>query len=353
MAFRLFAVESEAAAATFVYQQYPTLAQKSLAFRPRAAPPKRYSGDEAEALVLVADGTRPGIVYVSSFEEMEAAQSFIRFEEKNGLDLDLVTTYWGSPQPVTKFAASPHVSAAAAAAPSVSAAVQVPVTAPRVQAAAAVSPLIPGRVRQGMPPAPPRKQAPASSAAAAPAQRESIIDSIRNWPGWPTIRARVTAVSLLNSEVYEAIRKDPIAFSQARTIVAAAAAAAGVGALWFGPLAVVSFAIMGVIGWLAGAHLTHWVGTKLFTGRQAEESKVWLFKSLGFCQAPRLLVLLGVLVPGFGLIFALAGFVWTLAASITAVEETLEIDTQSALLSAMTGWLAMFAIAQAAPLMVA
>jgi hypothetical protein len=64
-----------------------------------------------------------------------------------------------------------------------------------------------------------------------------------------------------------------------------------------------------------------------------------------------LLLVLGLALPGFGLLLALAMFVWALAASIPAAEETLEIDMLSALLSAMTGWLAMFALARALPLM--
>ena len=335
MAFRLFAVESEDAAAAFVQEHYPQLAGKSFTFQPRPAHFAQIPGDNAEALVLVADNSRPGMVYVSSFEEMEAAQSFVRFEEENGLDINLVKTYWGVPQPVSAIART----AAAANA------VAMPLTPAPSRVPRPVAPANGGTGRRAKPVA--RENEAVSG------EKEGILDSIRDWPGWDTLRARITAVSLLNSDIYEAIRKDPIAFSQARTIVATAAAASGVGALWFGPLAVISFAVMGVVGWLAGAHLTHWVGTKLFTGRQSEESKIWLFKSLGFAQAPRLLVLLGLAMPGFGLLLALAAFVWVLVASIPAVEETLELDTQSALLSAMTGWLAMFALEQAAPLMLA
>jgi hypothetical protein len=340
MAYRLFSVESERAAAVFVHQQYPQLADKSITFRPRAAQPKRYSGDDAEALVLVADQARPGMVYVSSFEEMEAAQSFIRFEEKNGLDPNLVTTYWGVPQTVGRFAGSGETAAALVEA--AASAIQ-PVAVGKVQAAAVPRPVNLGP-SQGRKPDGGRRAEEASP-------REGIVDSIRTWEGWPTIRARVTAVAILNSDVHEVIRKDPIAESQARAIIAAAAAASALGAFWFGPLAVISYAVMGVVGWLAGAYLTHWVGTRLFTGRRADDSRLWLFKSLGFAQAPRLVVTLGLLLPGLGLILALAGSVWTLAASVAATEETLEIDGQSALLAALTGWLGMFAIAYALPLM--
>jgi hypothetical protein len=166
----------------------------------------------------------------------------------------------------------------------------------------------------------------------------------------------MVAVSVLNTDVYHVIQKDPIASSQARAIVAATAAAGGVGALWFGPLAVITYALMGVAGWAVCAYLTYWVGTTLFTGRRSEESKVWLFQLLAFAHAPRLLLFLGLILglamPGLGLVLAIGAFVWALLASVPAVEETLELDQQSALLSAMTGWMAMFALAQAAPLLI-
>ena len=337
MAFQLFAVESEAAAAAFVQKEYPQLAEKSITFRPRAAQSGRYAGDDAEALVLVADSERPGMVYVSSFEEMEAAQSFLRFEEKNGMDMSLVTTYWGVPQPVAGIFRAPAGAGAVE-----------PVTVGKIQPSATATPVHFETVQQGKPAV--------RTTAAVPEQKEGLADAIRNWPGWDTLRARMVAVSVLNTDVYHDIQKDPIASSQARAIVVAAAAAAGVGALWFGPLAVITYALMGVLGWLVCAYLTYWVGTKLFTGRQSDESKLWLFQLLAFAHAPRLLLFLGLFVglamPGLGLVLAIGAFVWALWASVPAVEETLELDQQSALLSAMTGWMAMFALAQAAPLLI-
>jgi len=337
MAFQLFAVESEAAAAAFVQKEYPQLAEKSITFRPRAAQQARYAGDGAEALVLVADSERPGMVYVSSFEEMEAAQSFLRFEEKNGMDMSLVTTYWGVPQQVAGIFRAPAGGGAVE-----------PVTVGKIQPSRTAAPVHFETARQGKPAA--------RTAAAVPTQRERLAEAVRDWPGWPTVRARMMAVSLLNTDVYHDIQKDPIASSQARAIVAATAAAGGLGALWFGPLAVITYALMGVAGWLVCAYLTYEVGTRLFTGRRSDETKMWLFQLLAFAHAPRLLLFLGVFLglamPGLGLVLAIGAFVWALLASVPAVEETLELDQQSALLSAMTGWMAMFALAVAAPLLI-
>ena len=341
MAYQLFAVESEAAAAAFVQQQFPALADKSITFRPRAAQPAKYAGDNGEALVLVADSERPGMVYVSSFEEMEAAQSFLRFEEENGMDMDLVTTYWGVPQPVLGIRKAHSEQGAVE-----------PVTVGKVQPARVATPVHYGTGVPVKPAAGVRVNAAASASEAVAEQKNAIVEAIRSWPGWATLRARLIAASVLNREVYEPIRKDPIAWSQARVIVAAAAAVTGIGAFWFGPVAVITYTLLALGAWLACAYLTYWVGTTLFTGRRSDESKEWLFKSLAFAQGPRLLLLAGVLLPGFSVLLALAMFIWTLAASVPAVEESLELDRESALLSALTGWMAMYALAEAVPLLI-
>ena len=180
MAFQLFAVESEAAAAAFVQKEYPQLAEKSMTFRPRAAPPTRYAGDDGEALVFVADSQRPGMVYVSSFEEMEAAQSFLKFEEQNGQDMSLVTTYWGVPQPVAGIFRAPAGGGTVE-----------PVTVGKVQPSRTATPVhfetAAGEGgRRG------KRGRPSTT-------RKDSLDAIRNWPGWATLRARMVAASVLNT----------------------------------------------------------------------------------------------------------------------------------------------------------
>jgi hypothetical protein len=338
LSYRLFAVEDEPAAAAFVQQTYPTLRDKSFAFRPMHVPPSARSGEKAEVLVLIADPDRAGVVYVSSFEEMESAESFIRFEEKNGLSMDLVKTYWGIPQPVRGSGQSP-VDAQSVAAVDIAPGhtKEQPVAAPAI-------PVAPQRATAGA------RRAATPPAAAATAEAQGVFEAIRTWAGWSTLRGRTFAVSLLNSEVHEIIGKDPIALSQGRVIVAAAAAAGALGMFWWGPFAVVTYAVLGLLGWLACAWVTYLIGTELFEARKSPETKLALFKSLAFAQAPRMLIVFGLVLPGFGPLIAFAVYVWALAASVPATEQTLEIDTQSAFLSALTGWLVLFALGQALPI---
>ncbi len=100
MSFRLFSVENEGAASAFLQQEFPRLGGKSVAFWPLKVKPQASAGQSAEALVLISDPDRPGTVYLSSFETMEDAESFMSFETENGLDPDLITTYWGVPKTI-------------------------------------------------------------------------------------------------------------------------------------------------------------------------------------------------------------------------------------------------------------
>jgi len=185
------------------------------------------------------------------------------------------------------------------------------------------------------------------------------MESIQAWPGWDTLPERINIATTLKWQQYDEMKEDPIAVSQARVMVAAAAAAGGIGALWAGPVAVVMYAAAGLLGWLAAAHLTYWVGTVFFPGRKDAESKDLLFKVMGLCQAPRLFLLVGIVLPVIGLVvpsmsvllplIVLGVLLWVLVAMVPAAQYSLEIDRESATLTVLTSWLALFAISFVIP----
>jgi hypothetical protein len=183
----------------------------------------------------------------------------------------------------------------------------------------------------------------------AAAPRLGVIESIRVWPGWDTLSERVRGAAMLRWQTYEEIKKDPIAASQARVIVAAVAVATGVGAFWAGPIAILMYTFAGLLGWLAGAHLTYWVGTALVPGRATPESKELLFNALALSHAPRVLLVLGIVMPMFLPLMVLVLLLWAVAAMVPATEYALEVDRQSATLTAMTAALAIFAVSFVVP----
>jgi len=357
MSFRLFSVENEEAASAFLQQEFPRLGGKTLAFWPLKAKPQAGAGQTAEALVLISDPSRPGTVYLSSFETMEDAESFMSFEIQNGLDPDLITTYWGVPKQIDATAhIMPTAGVLASAAPvSIEAQPVVPPAVTRVAPrASAPAPTTPQRAHAAA--VPPRAQAavrPAPKAQAqAAAQRPGLLQSMREWPGWDTLRERVTAAATMKWEVYEEVRKDPIASSQARVIVATGAAAAAIGAFWGGPLAIIAYLLAGVIGWVAFAYLTYWVGTTVFPGRKSDETRTLLFQALGIASAPRILMLSGLVLPLFAPLIALALFIWVLATAVPATQYALELDRESSILTAITGALALFAVSLMLPALI-
>ncbi len=390
MSFRLFTVQDEETASAFVRQQFPQLGGKPLLFRPFRTGARVDADQQGEVLVVIADPSRPGTVYLSAFEDTDSAESFARFEVRNGLDPNLVTVHPGMPliietapasgpystpvparpapvgtvavprtasQPVTPLQPLP-------AQPAVTAHVAPPAAIPTPQPRVAPQPSVAPQVRVNA--AQPRVVAQpkvAAKAKAAPQKtkeaRPGIVDSIRAWPGWDTLAERINAASTLKWEMYEEVKKDPIASSQARVIVAAAVAAGGLGSFWVGPVAVVLYTVAGLLGWLAVAHLSFWVGTVVFPGRGDADNKQLLFKAIGLCQAPRIILAIGIVLPVIGIVVPGLAFlmplivlgivVWVVVAMVPATEYALEIDRESAILTAITAGFALFTISFVLP----
>ncbi len=351
MSFRLFAVEDEEAAAAFVRQEFPHGGAKSLLFRPLRNGTRAGTDEGAEVLVVINDPSRPGTVYLSSFMDMESAQSFMRFEESNGLDPSLVTIHRGVPIPIENAppsAARPAAPVQTTTTRVVPAAPVQPVTAPQpaaTQEPAMAQPVVTAKV--ALPKTPPLTKAAPTQAAATP--RPGIIESIRRWPGWDTLPERIRGAATLKWQIFEEIKGDPIASSQARVIVAAVAVASGIGAFWAGPVAIVIYTVAGLLGWLAGAYLTYWVGAALVAGNRSPESKQLLFNGLALAHAPRVLLIVGILLPWLVPLIVIALLIWAVAAMVPATEYALELDRQSATLTAMTAALAVFAISFVVP----
>jgi hypothetical protein len=385
MAYQLFAAESETEAVAFLRQEFPRLGGKPILFEPLRGS-ARNGDDQTEVLVVINDPERPGVVYLSSFTDMESAKSFAKFEERNGIDPSLVTLHTGFPRMIETGApaASPLEAPPAQARPTPQATAtysgtrSVPKPVPALPQAAAPPPppppvasaqphVTPAVTNVQVPAAAPPKRAQprptlqpkTAHAGVAAAQAEPAaskgpgpLDSIRQWPGWDTISYRVRSAMTYKWQIYEDIEKDPIASSQARVVVAAAAAAGGVGALWAGPVAVIIYAIAGLLGFLAGAFVTYWVGTFVFPGRTTIERRNLLFTGLALCQAPRLLLILGIALPVFYPLIVLGVLLWSLTAMVLATEFSLEIDRESAILTAISGWVALFAISFVIPALI-
>ena len=151
--------------------------------------------------------------------------------------------------------------------------------------------------------------------------KRSIIDQMRG-------------AAMLDIATYEEVEADTTATGQAAIVVAISAIASAIGAAGPGGPSVIGVLIGSLISWVIWAGLTYVIGDKIFGG-----TATWgeLLRTLGFAQAPRLLLVLGI-IPVFGLLVWFAVAIWVLIAGIIAIRQALDFSTQKALLTALIGW---------------
>jgi hypothetical protein len=154
-----------------------------------------------------------------------------------------------------------------------------------------------------------------------PTTKRSIIDRMRG-------------AAMLDIATYEEVEADTTATGQAAIVVAIAAVCSAIGAVGHGGPNVIGVLIGALVSWLLWAAITYVIGDKLFKG-----TATWgeLLRTLGFAQAPRVLLLLGI-IPVFGILVWIAVAAWVLIAGIIAIRQALDFSTQKALLTALIGW---------------
>jgi hypothetical protein len=151
--------------------------------------------------------------------------------------------------------------------------------------------------------------------------RRSIIDRMRG-------------AAVLDIATYGEVEADTTATGQAAIVVIISAIASAIGAAGPGGPSIVGVLVGSLISWLVWAGITYIIGDKIFGG-----TATWgeLLRTLGFAQAPRVLLVLGI-IPVFGLLVWFAVAIWVLVAGIIAIRQALDFSTQKALLTALIGW---------------
>ena len=144
---------------------------------------------------------------------------------------------------------------------------------------------------------------------------------------------RMRGAATLDVATYEEVEHDQSATGQAAVVVVLAAIAAGIGALGRGGTGFVGMIIASLLGWVAWAGITYFVGTRLFGG-----TATWgeLLRTVGFAQAPGILAVLAI-IPLLGGIVRLVLFVWMLATSFIAVRQALDIDNGKTVMTVLVG----------------
>lgn len=143
--------------------------------------------------------------------------------------------------------------------------------------------------------------------------------------------SRAIGAALLDVDTYEEVEADTSATSQAATVVLIVAVASAIGASGEGSGGVFGAVVNAFTGWLIWAGVTNLVGTRLLGG-----TADWgeLLRTLGFAQAPGILLVLGV-VPLLGLFVGFGVGLWTLVAGIVAIRQALDFGTGKAIITAL------------------
>jgi hypothetical protein len=145
----------------------------------------------------------------------------------------------------------------------------------------------------------------------------------------------------LDVATYEEVEHDTSATTQAGLVVVLVAIAQGIAS----PAGVISGIVGSLIGWLAMAGLTYFIGTRLFKG-----TATWgeLLRTLGFATAPGILYIVGI-IPLLGWLVSLAVMVWILVAVVIAIRQALDVTTGKAVLTGLLGMIAWGVIVMAVP----
>lgn len=151
---------------------------------------------------------------------------------------------------------------------------------------------------------------------------------------------RMRGAAMLDVATYEEVEADTTATGQAAIVVIVSAIASAIGAAGPGGANIIGTLIGALLSWVIWAGLTYVIGDKIFGG-----TATWgeLLRTLGFAQAPRVLLVLGI-IPVFGLLVWVAVAIWVLIAGIIAIRQALDFSTQKALLTALIGWVIVMAV---------
>lgn len=148
---------------------------------------------------------------------------------------------------------------------------------------------------------------------------------------------RMKGAAMLRIATYEEVEADTTATAQAAAVVTMVAVARAIGAFGSGGPGIIGAAVAAVVGWLLWSGITYLIGDKLLGG-----TATWgeLLRTIGFAQAPGMLLLLAF-VPVLGGLIAFAVAVWILIAGIVAIRQALDFSTGKAVITAVLGWLAL------------
>jgi hypothetical protein len=141
-----------------------------------------------------------------------------------------------------------------------------------------------------------------------------------------TLVDRAIRAARLEDAVYEEVEHDREATSQAAIVVVVGALAGGIGSIGVVGVSGLLFGtITALLGWVIYAWLAYFVGTRFFATEATCADWGELARALGFAQAPRVLLVSGV-IPVLGGLVGLVVFFWLIATTVVAIRAALDFS---------------------------
>ena len=154
----------------------------------------------------------------------------------------------------------------------------------------------------------------------------------------PTVRSpfllRLFGAAAFRVPIYEEVEHDEKATLQAAGVVGLVALAAAVGGIEQGAGGLLAGVFGAYLGWALWSGTCYLVGVQLFDG-----TADWgeLLRTIGFAQAPGVLLVLGLL-PWGGALLHIAVLLWMVGTVLTAIRQALDFNTLKATFTALAGF---------------
>src|SRR3954447_26333689 len=148
---------------------------------------------------------------------------------------------------------------------------------------------------------------------------------------------RMRGAAMLDVATYEEVEHDNDATGQAAVVVVIVAICTAIGAVWRGGPSIIAGPISAVLAWLLWSAITYVIGDKLLGG-----TATWgeLLRTLGFAQAPGVLLIFGI-IPILGGLMRMVVSLWMLFTGVIAIRQALDFSTGKAIATALLGWVAL------------
>lgn len=158
----------------------------------------------------------------------------------------------------------------------------------------------------------------------------------------PSYADRIRGILSLDPRAYKDVEQDTDATGQAVLTVVLAALAAGIGAILSRDIVpnTIGVVVSSVLQWIVFSFVAYFVGSAFFATNQTSVTPGQVLRTIGFAQAPKFLMVLGI-IPLLGWLAGLVAFIWFIAAAVMALRESFEFDTGRAM---ATGLVALIGI---------